>query len=62
MSSAWAPRGTQVLRSPDGVTYTKFAEVTKIDNTGMKANLATVTNMDSTSSFEEYLPTLLDAW
>ena len=61
MSGAWAPRGTQVLRSPDGTTYTKFAEVVKIDNSGMKADLAEVTNMDSTSSFKEFLPTLLDA-
>jgi hypothetical protein len=61
MSSAFAPRGTQFLRSPDGVTYTKFAEVIKIDNSGMKADLADVTNMDSTSSFKEFLPTLLDA-
>ena len=61
MSSAFAPRGTQFLRSPDGTTYTKYAEVVKIDNTGMKADLADVTNMDSTSSFKEYLPTLIDA-
>jgi Lambda phage tail tube protein, TTP len=61
MSLAFAPRGTQLLRSPDGSAYTKYAEVVKIDNTGMKADLADVTNMDSASSFKEYLPTLIDA-
>jgi hypothetical protein len=61
MSAAFAPRGTQMMRSPDGTTYTKYAEVVKIDNSGMKADMADVTNMDSTSSFKEYLPTLLDA-
>jgi hypothetical protein len=61
MSSAFAPRGTQFLRSADGVTYTKAAEVVKIDISGAKADLADVTNMDSTSSFKEFLPTLLDA-
>jgi predicted secreted protein len=49
------------MRSPDGSSYTKYAEVIKIDNTGMKADLADVTNMDSASSFKEYLPTLIDA-
>jgi len=49
------------MRSPDGTSYTKIAEVIKIDLSGMKADLADVTNMDSTSSFREFLPTLLDA-
>jgi len=61
MSSAFAPRGTQLQRSTDGVSYTKFAEVLKVDNSGMKADLADVTNMDSPTAFREYLPTLLDA-
>jgi len=60
MSNAFAPRGTQLMRSPDGATYTKIGEAIKIDNSGMKADLADVTNMDSPSSFKEYLPTLLD--
>ena len=59
MSGAFAPRGTQFLRSVDGVSYTKYAEVSKIDRSGMKANLADVTNLDSPSAFEEVLPTTL---
>lgn len=61
MSSAFAPRGTQFQHSPDGVTYTTVAEVSKISNTGSKADLADVTNMDSTSSFREFLATLVDS-
>lgn len=61
MSSAFAPRGTQFQHSPDGVTYTTVAEVIKIQTTGSKADLADVTNMDSASSFREYLATLVDS-
>lgn len=61
MSSAFAPRGTQLQHSPDGVTYTTIAEVLKISNTGSKADLADVTNMDSSQAYREFLPTLLDA-
>jgi predicted secreted protein len=61
MSQAFAPRGTLMQHSPDGVTYTTVAEVTKIQNTGSKADLADVTNMDSPSSFREFLATLVDS-
>jgi len=61
MSSAFAPRGTQFQHSPDGTTYTTVAEVNKIQSTGSKADLADVTNMDSASSFREFLATLVDS-
>ena len=61
MSQAFAPRGTQFQHSPDGVTYTTVAEVSKIQNTGSKADLADVTNMDSPSAFREFLATLVDS-
>lgn len=58
---AFAPRGTLLQHSPDGVTYTTVAQVIKIQNTGSKADLADITNMDSPSSYRQYLPTLVDA-
>jgi predicted secreted protein len=57
----FAPRGTALQHSPDGVTYTTIAKVLKIDNTGSKADLADVTNMDSPTIYREFLPTLADA-
>jgi hypothetical protein len=38
-----------------------IAELTKIERSGAKADLQDVTNMQSTGSYREYLPTLLDA-
>lgn len=38
-----------------------IAELTKIDRSGGKADLADVTSMSSTGAYREYLPTLLDA-
>lgn len=61
MSNAFAPRGTAFQHSPDGTTYTTVAELLKIEGSGSKADLADVTNMDSSSSFKEYLATLVDA-
>jgi Lambda phage tail tube protein, TTP len=61
MSQSIAARGTELQRSPDGTTYTTVAEVLKIGRSGSKADLADVTNMDSPSSFREFLPTLLDS-
>jgi hypothetical protein len=61
MSQAFAPRATLFQHSPDGVTYTTVAEVTKVQNTGSKADLADVTNFDSPSSFREFLATLVDS-
>jgi predicted secreted protein len=61
MSNAFAPRGTLFQHSPDGITYTTVAEVTKIQSSGSKADLADVTNMDSSSSFREFLATLVDS-
>jgi predicted secreted protein len=56
MSSAIAARGTQLQR-----VTTTIGEVLKIDQSGKKADLADVTNMDSPSAFKEFLPTLLDS-
>ncbi|MGO9641165.1 MAG: phage tail tube protein [Candidatus Acidiferrales bacterium] len=61
MSQAFAPRGTQLQHSPDGATYTKVTEVKKIQSSGSKADMADVTNMDSPSSYREFLATLVDA-
>jgi hypothetical protein len=62
MSLAIAARGTQLQRSPDGgTTYVTIAEVLSIDASGMKTDLADVTNMSSPSAFREFLPTLLDS-
>jgi predicted secreted protein len=61
MSNAFAPRGTEVQHSSDGVTYTTIAEVSKAENTGSKADTADVTNFDSTSGFREFLSTLSDS-
>jgi hypothetical protein len=56
----FAPRGTALQHSPDGVTYTTIGKVLKIQNTGSKADLADVTNMDSPTAYREFLATLLD--
>jgi hypothetical protein len=61
MSNAFAPRGTMLQHSPDGVTYTTIAEVNKCSNTGSKSDLADVTNFDSANSFREFLATLVDS-
>lgn len=59
--TGFAPRGTQLQHSPDGATFTTIAKVVKIDLTGSKADTDDVTNMDSASSYREYLATLLNA-
>jgi predicted secreted protein len=62
MSQSIAARGTMLQRgSGSPTTYTTIAEVLKIQRSGSKADLADVTNMDSPSSFREFLPTLLDS-
>lgn len=58
---AFAPRGTALQHSPDGVTYTTIGKISKIQNTGSKADLADITNMDSPTIYREFLPTLADA-
>jgi predicted secreted protein len=63
MSSAFAPRGTQLQRGTGalpGGSYVTIAEVIKIQRTGSKADLADVTNMDSPSGAREKLATLFD--
>lgn len=59
-STAIAGRGTALQRSPDGSTYTTVAEVKKVSQSGSKADMDDITNMDSASAWREYLPTLLD--
>jgi predicted secreted protein len=64
MSSAFAPRGTQLQRGTGalpGSGFVTIAEVIKIDRTGSKADLADVTNMDSPSGAREKLATLFEA-
>ena len=61
MSQAFAPRGTLIQHSTDDTTWLSIAEVKKIQSTGSKADLADVTNMDSPSSFREFLATLVDS-
>jgi hypothetical protein len=55
MSQAFAGRGTQLKRSG-----TTIAEITKVNQTGSKADLVDVTNMDS-GSVHEKLATLIDS-
>lgn len=62
-SQAFAGRGSKLERG-DGATPTEhfvaIAELTKINRSGSKADLADITNMDS-GNYREKLPTLLDA-
>lgn len=44
-----------------GGGFVTLAEIKKVDFTGGKADVADVTNMDSTGAYREWLPTLLDA-
>ncbi len=62
MSLAFKGQGTQ-LQSDFGTggTFTTIAEITKVQRTGGKSDLADVTNLDSPDSYREYLPTLLTA-
>lgn len=61
-SQAFAGRQSQLLFSPNppSVGYTLLAEIKTISFSGMKADLADVTNMES-SNFREWLPTLNDS-
>lgn len=61
-SAAFAGRGSKLQYStnPPSVAYTPLAEIKTIQFSGMKADLADVTNMQS-SNFREWLPTLNDS-
>lgn len=61
-SQAIAGRGSkfQYSTNPPSVAYTVASEIKTIAMSGMKADLADVTNMQS-SNFREYLPTLNDS-
>lgn len=61
-SQAIAGRSTllQYSTNPPSVPYTTLAEVKSISFSGMKYDLADVTNMQS-SNFREWLPTLADS-
>lgn len=62
-TKAFAGQGTQlqfggaVGTSP---SYATLAEVTKIQRSGSKMDLADATNMDSTGAYREFVATLLD--
>lgn len=62
MSKAFKAQGS-ILQTDQGLGggFTEIAEITKIARTGGKSDLQDVTNMDSPSSYREFLPTLLDA-
>jgi hypothetical protein len=60
-SVSLAGRGSQLQRSPDGITYTTLAEVKTFSQSGSKQDYDDITNMDSPSSFREYLATLNDS-
>jgi hypothetical protein len=53
-----AGRGSQLQRSPDGITYTTLAEVKTFSQSGSKQDYDDITNMDSPSSFREFVATL----
>src|SRR5208337_4862141 len=61
-SQAFAGRGSIIEYStnPPSVPYTTLAEIKTINFSGQKADLADVTNMQS-SNFREWLPTLNDS-
>lgn len=61
-SAAFAGRGTvlQYSTNPPSVPYTILEEIKTVSQSGMKADLADVTNMQS-SNFREWLPTLNDS-
>jgi len=61
-SAAFAGRGSKLQYStnPPSVAYTILAEIKTIQFSGMKADLADVTNFQS-SNFREWLPTLNDS-
>lgn len=61
-SSAFAGRSSilQYSVNPPSVDYTTLAEIKTIQFSGMKADLADVTNMES-DNFREWLPTLNDS-
>jgi len=59
MSASFLPRGTQFMRSPDGVTYTKIAEAKKITQS-RKGDFLDATNMDTPTAFKEWTPGMID--
>src|SRR5262245_48969254 len=61
-SAAFAGRGSKLQYStnPPSVAYQVLAEIKTISFSGMKADLADVTNFES-SNFREWLPTLNDS-
>ncbi len=61
-SQAFAGRSTvlQYSTNPPSVAYNQLQEVKTIAFSGTKADLADVTNMNS-SNFKEWLPTLIDS-
>lgn len=61
LSQAFSPRGTQLLYQITGsVGYSLLAEITSVDFSGQKLDLADVTNYES-GIFKEWLATLLDS-
>jgi len=60
-SASFSPRGTRLQYTTNlSLAYTDFAEVTQIDFSGQKLDLADVTNF-SGGIFKEWLATLLDS-
>lgn len=61
-SQAFAGRGSKLQYStnPSSIAYTVAAEIKTIQFSGVKMDLADVTNMES-SNFREWLPTLNDS-
>lgn len=61
-SKAFAGRGSviQYSTNPPSVAYVELSEIKTIQFSGMKYDLADVTNMQS-SNFREWLPTLADS-
>lgn len=61
MSLAIEGYGTIFATSPDGVTYTGVAEVSKIGGPNMEGKWVDVTHLLSPNGWMEFIPSLVDA-
>lgn len=59
-TQAFAGQGA-TLEYTDGSVYTKLGQIKTIDFTGAKTQMDNISNMDSPSAYEEYLPTMISA-
>jgi len=60
MTTAYPGRGSQLLSSPDGATFTKVGQLQQVIPTGQKSSIVDQTNLSSPGKFRQVLASLVD--